>query len=62
MARYRIIAWQKIPAAVEARDDAGQVTRQLSERFQTLIDSVAKQLGLTDADAYLEQWCDLGLV
>ena len=62
MARYRIIAWQEIPAAVEARDGEGQVTRQLSDRFQTLIDSVAMQLGLADADKYLEQWRDLGEV
>ena len=34
MATYRIIAWQNIPAAVEVRDGTGQVTLQLSERFQ----------------------------
>ncbi|MGH7353102.1 MAG: virulence factor [Candidatus Rokuibacteriota bacterium] len=62
MARYRIIAWKEIPAAVEASDPAGQVTLQLSDRFQTLIDSVAMQLGLADSDAYLEQWSDLGEV
>ena len=56
MATYRIIAWQNIPAAVEVRDDNGQVTLQLSERFQALIDSAAMQLGLHDNDGYLEQW------
>jgi len=56
MATYRIIAWQNIPAAVEVRDDNGQVTLQLSERFQALIDSAAMQLGLHDNDAYLEHW------
>jgi hypothetical protein len=55
MATYRIIAWKNIPAAVEARDGAEQVTLQLSERFQALIDSAAMQLGLHD-DAYLEHW------
>ena len=55
MASYRIIAWKDIPAAVEARDGADQVTLQLSERFQALIDSVAMQLGVHD-DAYLEHW------
>ena len=59
MARYRIIAWQEIPAAVEAQDEAGQVTLQLSDRFQTLIDSVAMQLGLVDSDAYLAEWRQL---
>ncbi|HUK64387.1 MAG TPA: virulence factor [Dongiaceae bacterium] len=56
MATYRIIAWRSIPAAVEARDGAGQVTLQLSERFQALIDSAAMQLGLHDNDAYLDHW------
>ena len=56
MASYRIIAWKDIPAAVEARDGADQVTLQLSERFQALIDSVAMQLGMHDEDAYLEHW------
>ncbi|HXU90748.1 MAG TPA: hypothetical protein VFQ62_18040, partial [Methylomirabilota bacterium] len=46
MARWEIVAWQEIPAAVEATDDGGQVTLQLSERFQALIDSVAMQQGL----------------
>ena len=56
MARYRIIAWKDIPASVEARDDADQVTLQLSERFQALIDSLAMQGGAHDQDAYLEHW------
>src|SRR5262245_65828629 len=41
---------------IEARDDAGTVTRPLSDRFQQLIDSVAMQLGLQDQDAYLDLW------
>jgi len=56
MATYRIIVWNNIPAAVEARDAAGQVNLQLSERFQALIDSAAMQLGLHDNDGYLEHW------
>ena len=56
MASYRIIVWKNIPAAVEARDSAGQVNLQLSDRFQALIDSAAMQLGLHDNDAYLEHW------
>jgi Virulence factor len=55
MATYRIIAWKDVPAAVEARDGADQVSLQLSERFQALIDSLAMQLGIHD-DAYLEHW------
>jgi len=56
MATYRVIAWKDIPASVEAHDGGDQVTLQLSERFQMLIDSVAMQLGVHDEDAYLEHW------
>jgi hypothetical protein len=56
MAAYEIIAWREIPTIVEARDGAGSVTRQLSERFQALIDSIAMQLGLQESEAYLAQW------
>jgi hypothetical protein len=56
VATYRIIAWKGIPASVEAEDGTDSVTRQLSERFQMLIDSAAMQLGLQDSDAYLELW------
>jgi hypothetical protein len=56
VATYQIVAWKGIPAVVEARDGTETVTRELSERFQALIDSVAMQVGLQDAEAYLEQW------
>jgi hypothetical protein len=56
MATYQIVAWRGIPASVETREGAETVTRQLSERFHTLIDSAAMQLGLHESDAYIEQW------
>jgi len=56
VARYQIVAWKEIPAVVEARDERETVTRELSERFQALIDSLAMQLGRESADAYLEAW------
>ena len=56
MATYQIIAWKDVPSMVEARDEAGTVTRSLSDRFQQLIDSVAMQLGLQGQDAYLDLW------
>jgi hypothetical protein len=56
MASYQIIAWRDVPAMVEARDASQTVTRQLSDRFQQLIDSVAMRLGREDQDAYLELW------
>ena len=56
MASYEIISWRGVPAVVEARDERGTVTKQLSERFQMLIDSAAMQLGLEGSDAYLDEW------
>ena len=56
MASYQIIAWKDVPAMVEASDGVETVTRQLSDRFQQLIDSVAMRLGLEDQDAYLDLW------
>ena len=56
MATYQIIAWKGVPSMIEARDNAGTVTRPLSDRFQQLIDSVAMRLGLEDQDAYLDLW------
>jgi len=56
VATYQVIAWKDVPAMVEARDETETVTRQLSDRFQQLIDSVAMQLGIQDQDAYLELW------
>jgi hypothetical protein len=56
MASYRIVFWRNIPASVEVSDGSQTVTRQLSERFQMLIDSVAMQLGLHGSEAYIEAW------
>jgi cvfA/B/C family virulence factor len=56
MATYEIVTWKDIPAVVEARDERGSVSRQLSERFQALIDSVAMQFGGDTSEAYLEAW------
>lgn len=56
MARIVILCWQDIPSLVEVRDGAAIAKRQLSARFQELIDMVAMRKHLTGSDAYLEQW------
>jgi hypothetical protein len=56
VARYTVVRWKDIPAAVEAQDGPDAVTLSLSDRFQALIDSVAMQFGLEGSEAYLEQW------
>ena len=56
MARYQILCWKDIPSVVEATDGQQTEKRQLSDRFQVLIDAVAMQLGLAGTDEYLDQW------
>ena len=56
MAKYQILSWKDIPSVVEAHDGGDNVKRQLSDRFQVLIDAVAMRLGLAGTDEYLDQW------
>jgi hypothetical protein len=56
VATYEVISWRDIPAVVEARDDQGACARQLSERWQALIDSVAMLLGRAGTEEYLAEW------
>ncbi len=56
MAEYTILYWQDIPSVVEASDGTTRQKRQLSTRFQELIDIVAMKNGLAGTDAYLEEW------
>ena len=57
MARFKILYWQDVPSVVKAFDDGGsEVSRQLPDWFQQEIDKRAMVQGLTDGDAYLEQW------
>src|SRR5215813_6879427 len=41
MARYRVVHWQDIPSLVEAAEGDRTAQRQLSQRFQDLIDALA---------------------
>ena len=57
MARYKVLYWQDVPSVVRAfGDDGSEVSRQLPDWFQQEIDKRAMVQGLTDSDAYLEQW------
>ena len=56
MARYRVVHWQDIPSLVEAAEGDRTAQRQLSQRFQDLIDALAMRDGSTGEDAYLEGW------
>jgi hypothetical protein len=56
MAKVTILYWQNIPSLVEATDGDRPHKRQLSQRFQELIDLIAMKKRLGGTDAYLEQW------
>lgn len=56
MARYRIVHWKEIPSMVETADGDQTARRQLSQKFQDLIDALAMRENATESDAYLEGW------
>jgi len=56
MAKYRIMYWQEIPSVVEAREGREKAKKQLSLRFQELIDLIAMRRKLDSADEYLLHW------
>ena len=57
MTRVQVLYWQEVPSVIKATgDDGSEVKRQLPEWYQQEIDKRAMLQGLTDSDAYLEQW------
>jgi alkanesulfonate monooxygenase SsuD/methylene tetrahydromethanopterin reductase-like flavin-dependent oxidoreductase (luciferase family) len=56
MARYRIVHWKEIPSMVETADGDETARRELSAKFQDLIDALAMRENATEGDAYLEGW------
>ncbi|MCI0706595.1 MAG: virulence factor [Ignavibacteriae bacterium] len=56
MATYQILYWQKIPSEVKAWDDVDEVKLELAQRFTARIDQSAQAQGLTETDAYLNEW------
>ena len=55
MATYQVLYWKNIPSQVKVHGDR-PLSRQLSARFQILIDQVAMAEGLTGSDDYLNQF------
>jgi hypothetical protein len=57
MTRVQVLYWQDVPSVIKATgDDGSEVKRQLPDWYQQEIDKRAMVQGLTDSDAYLEQW------
>jgi hypothetical protein len=53
----QVLYWQDVPSVIKATgDDGSEVKRQLPDWYQQEIDKRAMVQGLTDSDAYLEQW------
>jgi hypothetical protein len=56
MAAVQIVYWRDIPAQVKARAGRVRASRQLTDRFQIMIDQAAMRAGLFNSDDYLEAW------
>ena len=57
MGRFKVLAWNGIPAQVKATDENGKrANRALPDWFQQEIDRVAMRGGLAGSDAYLAGW------
>ena len=56
MAQRMIVYWRDIPAQVIVRQGRTSEKRELPERFVHAIDRAAMQAGLTNSDAYLNEW------
>lgn len=56
MAQYQIIFWRDIPAQVKCKEGRKRAGRPLPDRFPVAIDEAAMRAGVTDSDAYLQQW------
>src|SRR5215471_7415499 len=55
-ATVRILYWRDIPSKVEVEDETCVVTRALSDRYQDLVNKLAKMPPLAGAEASVEEW------
>ena len=57
MTRYRVLAWDGIPAQVKVYEEGRRaISAELDNWFVEHIDREAMRRGLFGTDAYLEQW------
>ena len=52
----RIMYWKEIPVQIQGKDSSNTISRQLDERFQQAIDSIAMYDGSAGTDEYLNYW------
>ena len=48
--------WKEIPVQIQGKDSKNTISRQLDERFQKAIDSIAMYDGSAGSDEYLNYW------
>ncbi len=53
---YQIVYWRDIPAQVKVKAGRNRAGKQLSDRFQEVIDRAAMRAGLANTDDYLAEW------
>ena len=57
MTKYQVLYWKHIPAQVKVFEDGKRpLSRQMPDRFQIEIDTIAMRDGLSGSDDYLDQW------
>ena len=56
MVQFQVLYWRDIPVQIKVFAGRRPISAQLPEDFQTAIDRIAMQEGLTGTDAYLDQW------
>jgi hypothetical protein len=56
MAMFKILYWQEIPSQIKVEDDDSEINLELPPRFLVMIDRLAMERGLQEADDYLAQW------
>ncbi len=56
MIEYQVLYWRDIPVQIKLYAGKRPKSYQLAEHFQTWIDRIAMQDGVTGTDAYLELW------
>jgi len=55
-ATVRILYWRDVPSKVEVEDETCVVTRSLSDRFQNLIQKLARMQPQAGDETSIEQW------
>ncbi len=56
MAKVRVMYWKEVPVQVNAKDETGQVSKPLDDRFQQGVDAISMFDGSSGSDEYMTAW------